>query len=270
MILRGCNLLFALVLAIPQLRAEKPAAVSSLQPGDLTGFEALGAREQGVLRYALELTRKGLRYQYGSNQPANGGMDCSGTVSHVLNHCGIPAPRMAHLIYLWAKDAGTLVPVRNCHALTDPQLARLRPGDLLFWEGTYDIGERNPPISHVMFFLGHEKSNGRAVMVGASSGRQYAGRSRHGVSVFDFVMPKAGAESKFVAYAQIPGPSPKPGSGPSTARPRPAPAAAAQSPSGPAPKPRSPPAPAPERAPPPPSFDLDATIKRALGHLFGR
>ena len=265
---RGCTLLFALVLAIPHLRGEKPAAVSSLQPGDLTEFETLGAREQEVLRYALELTRKGLRYQYGSNQPANGGMDCSGTVSHVLNHCGIPAPRMAHLIYLWAKDAGTLVPVRNCHALTDPQLARLRPGDLLFWEGTYDIGERNPPISHVMFFLGHETSNGRAVMVGASSGRQYAGRARHGVSVFDFVMPRAGAESKFVAYSRIPGLSPQSGSGQSTARPHPAPAAAAKS--SPAPIPPSPPGPAPERAPPPPSFDLDATIKRALGHLFGR
>lgn len=221
--------------------ADHKPEVSSLKPEAVAEFGSLSAKGQELFRYALSLTEKKLGYQYGSNTPANGGMDCSGTVSHILNHLGFQAPRMAHLIYLWAKDAGTLVAVKNCHALNDPQLARLRPGDLLFWEGTYDIGERDPPISHVMIYLGHEKSTGRAVMVGASSGRYYAGRARHGVSVFDFVMPSAKAESKFVAYARVPG-LPPPGKAnaplPSASVDQPGPAPAPATPDG---KPASPP-----------------------------
>lgn len=196
-------------LGIQTAQCLQKAQVSSLKPEELAEYGSLSKELQVLLRYGLELTTENLRYEYGSNDPGSGGMDCSGTVSHILNHAGYPAPRMAHLIYLWAKEAGTLIPVKNCHSLNDSQLSRLRPGDLLFWEGTYDTGERNPPISHVMIFLGHEKSNGRAVMVGASSGRYYAGRPRHGVSVFDFALPLPKANSKFVAYARVPGITPK-------------------------------------------------------------
>lgn len=261
-------------LGFPQLPAQEKAAVSSLKPESLKEFTELSKPGQELLRYALELTRRNLRYRYGSNDPANGGMDCSGTVSHILNRQGFAAPRMAHLIYLWADNAKTLIRVKNCHALSDPQLARLRPGDLLFWEGTYDIGNRRPPISHVMIYLGHEKSTGRPVMVGASSGRYYAGRPRHGVSVFDFVMPSAKSESKFVAYARVPGlerasPSPAPvtaaapGPGQIPAVQRPA-AGTPVTPAVAAPKTPPPSAPpATETGPPP--FSVRTMLRRVFG-----
>ena len=42
-------------------------------------------------------------------------------------------------------------------------------------------------------------------MVGASDGRRYRGIKRNGVSVFDFVLPKADSRSVFVGYARVPG-----------------------------------------------------------------
>ena len=85
------------------------------------------------------------------------------------------------------------------------ELNDLRPGDLLFWMGTYDV-QRDPPISHTMIYLGTEKATHKAVMVGSTDGRSYDGKSRWGVSVFDF---KANTQKKsraaFVGYASIPG-----------------------------------------------------------------
>ncbi|MEO0446151.1 MAG: NlpC/P60 family protein [Verrucomicrobiota bacterium] len=178
--------------------------VSSLKPSELRDFESSPADIQKVLRYALDLTSQDLGYLYGSDQPSRGGMDCSGTISHLLQHEGFSAPRMAHTIYLWVEKAGNMRMVKDCHDLDDPQLRSLRPGDLLFWEGTYDVGERNPPISHVMIYLG-KRMDGKQVMMGASSGRYYSGQARHGVSVFDFRMPRATSRSKFVGYGPAPG-----------------------------------------------------------------
>jgi len=194
-----------LVLALGTAGAKDRAVVSSLPPAELVEFASCPEEIQELLRYGLSLTEEELRYQYGSGDPANGGMDCSGTVSHILRNQGYAAPRMAHTIYRWADRQGDLTRVEACHSRRDPQLDGLRPGDLLFWEGTYDVGERNPPISHVMIYLGRKQSNGKPVMVGASSGRYYEGRARHGVSVFDFRMPRRTSSARFVAYAKLPG-----------------------------------------------------------------
>jgi hypothetical protein len=56
-----------------------------------------------------------------------------------------------------------------------------------------------------MIYLGHLKSNGKPVMVGSSSGRYFAGKARHGVSVFDFDLPSGTGASKFVGYGPVPG-----------------------------------------------------------------
>ena len=40
----------------------------------------------------------------------------------------------------------------------------LKPGDLLFWRGTYNI-DRDPPITHTMIYLGREKRTNKRVMV---------------------------------------------------------------------------------------------------------
>jgi len=64
----------------------------------------------------------------------------------------------------------------------------LKPGDLLFWRGTYNI-DRDPPITHTMIYLGREKRTNKRVMLGSSDGRTYDGNNG-GVSVFsNFKMP---------------------------------------------------------------------------------
>ena len=86
----------------------------------------------------------------------------------------------------------------------------LKPGDLLFWAGTYNV-DRDPAITHTMIYLGREKATNQRVMVGSSDGRTYKGQSRSGVSVFDFKIAgrKASTDNEpgptFVGYASIPG-----------------------------------------------------------------
>jgi cell wall-associated NlpC family hydrolase len=90
------------------------------------------------------------------------------------------------------------------------ELDELKPGDLLFWTGTYSV-ERDPPITHTMIYVGKEKDSGKPVMVGASDGRTYDGEKQFGVSVFDFKTARerdastSGRHPRFVGYAKIPG-----------------------------------------------------------------
>ncbi len=179
-------------------------AQATLDTGDLAEFSTLSATRQKFVSAVLHLTKCRLTYQFGSSEPANRGMDCSGTIHFLLRYMGLKnPPRDASSIYLWAQSYGTLKEVRTSD-LHDSRLKDLRPGDLLFWEGTYDVG-RNPPISHVMVYLGREKGNGAQVMAGASDGRKYRGVKRNGVSVFDFTLPKPGSRAVFVGFARVPG-----------------------------------------------------------------
>lgn len=182
----------------------RTASNVTLQPSEILGFENQPRAVQALLLKALALTQRGLTYRYGSDDPESGGMDCSGTVSYLLKSSGIAnVPRDSSGLYLWAQSARTLHRV-NVTTLYDPTMAALRAGDLLFWEGTYDI-QRDPPTSHVMFFLGIEKATGAPVMIGASDGRSYHGTRRNGVSVFDFKLPSASSTARFVGYARVPG-----------------------------------------------------------------
>jgi len=176
----------------------------TLAPEDLAEFDSQPESVQKLIRNGLALTERNLTYRYGSSDPASGGMDCSGTIYYLLKQAGIKEPpRDSSGIYLWTEKAGTLRAV-NVKDLEDRALSDLKPGDLLFWEGTYEV-QRDPPISHTMIYLGREKKTGTRVMVGASDGRTYAGISRNGVSVFDFRLPRAESTAKFVGYARVPG-----------------------------------------------------------------
>ena len=168
---------------------------------------------QKLLTSALELTTRNLHYKYGSADPANGGMDCSGFVYYVLNQNGVApyVPDDSKDQYIWLRSAGTFEPVVS--GKDDSfELKELKPGDLLFWSGTYSI-ERDPPITEAMIYLGREKKTGARVMVGASDGRTYQGQQRFGVSVFEFKMPQTenseayeGIERpRFIGYGHIPG-----------------------------------------------------------------
>jgi peptidoglycan DL-endopeptidase CwlO len=163
-----------------------------------------------LLDVALGLTSQNLEYKYGSADPANGGMDCSGFIYYVLRQIGIKdVPRDAREQYIWVRKAHKFQAVLGRSPDTF-ELEDLKPGDLLFWSGTYKI-DRDPAITHTMIYLGREKGTNERVMVGASDGRTYKGQSRFGVSVFDFKIAGRRASSAnepgpvFVGYATIPG-----------------------------------------------------------------
>jgi cell wall-associated NlpC family hydrolase len=159
---------------------------------------------------ALELTRRNLEYNYGSADPANGGMDCSGFVFYVLTQNGVrDVPRDSSQQYVWLRKAGTFRAV-NSRKDDTFEIEELVPGDMLFWTGTYSI-ERDPPITHAMIYLGRKKGTNQRIMVGASDGRTYEGESRYGVSVFDFKVSRVGKTDEgrlspmFIGYGHIPG-----------------------------------------------------------------
>ncbi len=163
---------------------------------------------QKLIASALELTKQNLTYTYGSNDPANGGMDCSGFIHHVLRKNGFEdVPRDASGQYVWVRKADNFEAVLS-RKKESFELDQLRPGDLLFWTGTYSA-QKDPPVTHTMIYLGTEKRTGKRVMAGSSDGRSYDGKPRWGVSVFDFspaTKPDAQQNApRFVGYASVPG-----------------------------------------------------------------
>lgn len=181
---------------------------ASLPASALKEYPAQPAAVKSLLDSGLALAEKNLTYAFGSSEPSKGGMDCSGFIYFLLREHGFTqVPRDSSSQYVWVRKA------RNFRAVVGRgedsfEFDELLPGDLLFWTGTYST-KNDPPISHVMLYLGTEKSTGGRVMVGASDGRSYRGQRRNGVSVFDFKMPRAAAsgdsQSDFVGYARIPG-----------------------------------------------------------------
>lgn len=173
-------------------------------------FSAQPPAIQKLIRDAIDLTRLNLTYTFGSADPASGGMDCSGTIYYLLRGHGFPeVPRDSAGQYLWARKSGAFYPVVGKSPETE-ELDQLRPGDLMFWTGTYRTS-RDIAISHVMLYLGREKKTGKRIMFGSSDGRSYNGVQRWGVSVFDFKMPlpepsvASTSAVDFIGYARIPG-----------------------------------------------------------------
>jgi peptidoglycan DL-endopeptidase CwlO len=191
--------------------ATVPAQVSSLRPDALKEYASQPPKVQELIRESLALTEQNLAYTYGSNDPANGGMDCSGFIYYVLQRLGFhDVPRDSSEQYLWVRKYSDFHAVLSRRQDTF-ELDELRPGDLLFWSGTYGVN-RDVPVTHVMIYLGKDKKSGKPLMAGSSDGRTYNGMPRYGVSVFDFTLPN-GQPSKndpdrtprFDGYATIPG-----------------------------------------------------------------
>jgi hypothetical protein len=190
--------------------------VATLDVSDLRDYEAQPPEVRHLLTRALALTKLNLAYHYGSFDPTGGGMDCSGTIYYLLQQAGVKdAPRDSSEMYRWVWTQGRFQSVVSSSTDTF-ELTRLKPGDLLFWTGTYHV-TRDPPVTHVMIYLGIDRHNGRRVMMGASEGRRFNGISRYGVSVFDFTIPHAAPssgddsrassdlQSRFIGYGAIPG-----------------------------------------------------------------
>ena len=78
----------------------------------------------------------GYPYVWGGSSPSTS-FDCSGFVSWVINHSG------------W--DAGKLGAQGLCNICTPISSANVKPGDLVFFTGTYDT----PGVSHVGIYVGN-------------------------------------------------------------------------------------------------------------------
>jgi cell wall-associated NlpC family hydrolase len=190
------------VYATNDANRQQPAVTRPIPVATLVDYQNYSPTVKTLITHAALLADKNLTYQYGSADPKNGGMDCSGTMYYLLTeitHTGIP--RSANDMYIWLVQEGKMHFV-NSNDLSSSEFAQLKPGDLLFWSGTYATKQKSA-ISHVMLYIGKDKAN-KHLMFGSSDGRTYQGEKMWGVSVFDFVMPTEGRGGKFVGYGCVP------------------------------------------------------------------
>lgn len=189
----------------------EPAATAPklLQPTEIKDFSEMEETRKKLVETALVAAREvvGMPYKYGGNGSADGGFDCSGAIYHILRKAGLEPPRSSSEQFLWVKEFSKFHPIPETAKDTDdPSFSALKPGDLIFWSGTYAPTDgRKTKITHVAMFIGHEKSDGRAVMINATDGRSYRGQKGNGLGVYDFHLPRAGRKSKMVGYGTPPG-----------------------------------------------------------------
>lgn len=183
----------------------RPAAVSTVSIEQISGFDRYPKQVQSLVQSALALTHLELRYQYGSSEPNNGGMDCSGTIYHVLRFQGLKdVPRQSDEMAMWVDKKSQLHLTPTATDFDSPEFKDLKPGDLLFWTNTMTT-TRKLPVTHVMIYLGKLKGSGRRIVFGASDGRSFDGQRRSGVSVFDFHLPRAEGTARLHGYGAAPG-----------------------------------------------------------------
>ncbi len=98
-------------------------------------------------------------------------MDCSGTIYYLLKTLKVAdIPRSSSDMHAWVKQKGALHSVTDS-TLDSSQFSKLKPGDLLFWTGTYGH-KSHQHVSHVMIYLGKNLEK-KALMFGSSNGRTY-------------------------------------------------------------------------------------------------
>ena len=182
----------------------KPAALKTSQ---LVGYNRYSKQRQTLTRTALANIpqKKWLKYKFGGSSPSAGGFDCSGAMYFILRKAGYQPPRTSAQQYLWIRDRGTIHHVSSkVTQLNNHAFRHLKPGDLLFWSGTYvPTDGRKVKITHVSMYLGQEK-DGHHIMACSSKGRSYRGKRGDGFGVYDFKLPRQGSRSKFVGYGTPP------------------------------------------------------------------
>ncbi|MBP83880.1 MAG: hypothetical protein CMO61_08535 [Verrucomicrobiales bacterium] len=146
---------------------------------------------------AHRFAEMGLTYQFGSDDPDAGGLDCSGAVQRLLLNIGIDdVPRTSYQQYDWLKKKRTLDDVYGRNS-TSKMLKKLSPGDLIFWGGTWKSGHR---VSHVMIYMGYNPNENKHYVFGAR-GKSTQGLLGNGVDIFE-LDPNRG---QLVAHGKIPG-----------------------------------------------------------------
>jgi len=152
------------------------------------------------LQAARDLGNRDIEYNESWRPPGEShswDMDCSNTARYIYKvTTGIQLPRTAsdQYYYLHLQNKAWDVP-QTSSGFADCNFLRenLKPGDLLFWENTYRP-ERQPPITHVMVYLG-KNSKGEWIMAGSQTGRGGEHNRSHGgpdIYVFDPTRPCGG------------------------------------------------------------------------------
>lgn len=189
----------------PATPVPTPAAVSTLSIEDIRDFDQYPKQIQSLVQSCLALTHLELGYMYGSSEPSKGGMDCSGTIYHVLHFQGLKdVPRQSDEMCNWVDKKSKLYLTPTATNFDSEEFAALKPGDLLFWTNSLET-TRKLPVTHVMVYLGKLKKSGKRVVFGSSDGRSYMGERRSGVSVFDFSLPRPESTKHFYGYGPTPG-----------------------------------------------------------------
>jgi cell wall-associated NlpC family hydrolase len=137
------------------------------------------------LQQARALGDQGIEYDEDWRPPGESRswtMDCSNTTRYLYKvTAGIELPRTAsdQYYYLHLQGKAWDVP-QTSRGWADTEFLRqnLKPGDLLFWENTYRP-ERQPPITHVMVYLG-SNDKGQWIMAGSQSSRGGEHNRRNG------------------------------------------------------------------------------------------
>ena len=151
-----------------------------------------------VIRERAEAIAKfDLPYVFGGDHPSEGGLDCSGTMQFLLSDIGFKdMPRTSYDQYSWLRKARTL---KHSKSIPDQMGGRkgIKPGDLIFWGGTYDSGHK---VSHVMIYLGQGR-DGTHYMFGAR-GKKKEGLNGAGVDIFKL---ESGYQKSLIGFGSLPG-----------------------------------------------------------------
>lgn len=181
----------------------------ALQAGEISEFDDLDPKRRSLVELALKAGREHRlnRYLFGSADPKQGGFDCSGAMYFILKQAGMKPARSSAAQYDWINEAGLLLKVPiGVQAPEAAAFESLKPGDLVFWSGTYHPTDgRTNKVTHVQMYLGTETKTGKPVMIGSSDGRSYQGTARCGFGIFDFKIPSKGSKARIVGYGPPPG-----------------------------------------------------------------
>lgn len=209
MILRlPCLLLWlsAPAIAEPSALLDAKTRPAIITVSELTEFESLPEDRRKLIEVAIAIATNSpwLPYLPGGASPADGGFDCSGSTYFIMSQAGLDPPRSSGWQMDWLKKNGRLHTVpADARDRNHEAFANLLPGDLLFW-ARKDAGDQWR-VHHVAMFLGTEKRDGRAVIIGSTDGRSYRGQVANGYGVHDFRIPAKESPSMLIGYGTPPG-----------------------------------------------------------------
>lgn len=168
-------------------RTNSESRVLSIRPNHRAGVPISAVRTR-----AVDIAKMKLPYSFGGSSPADGGMDCSGSIQHLLKSLGLQnVPRTSYHQYDWVKEKTRL---KKSKTIDHDDLT---PGDLIFWGGTYRSGHK---VSHVMMYMGRGV-DGKLYMYGARS-KSIRGVGGAGVDIHEL---RPGQHKNLIGFGKPPG-----------------------------------------------------------------